>query len=887
MITKEHLERARLLVRRHFARGMPKWMVFHDLEHTLSVARYAVDIGRANGAGAADLRLLEMAALFHDTGYAKVYKGHEQASADLAGTHLAEWGVPKATVLRVQRLILATRMHARPRTLLQGILRDADSAKAGQADFIEKAERLRLELEHVLGKQIGARAWTLENIAYLEGHRFHTPYARRRFGPHKATNLKALEDSLARQGRLRNAPVLAAPFFNRDKSWLAFNARVLQEAQDERTPLLERLKFLAIHSSNLDEFYRVRVAQLRSLAVLGRTDRSALETPPDKLIRRINHIAVKQQQALGTTFRNSIIPGLAAHGIRFLGVDELSQPQRAFVRRYLADRIIPLLQTAALRAGNAPFIGDRKLYLVCELVPRGGAKRRTWLINVPSEELGRFIMLPSTKGREDVLLLEDAIRIGLPSIFPKYKIGACHAVKLSRDADLYLDEELSGEVADKVRRSLRKRRTGVPARFLYDAHCPPRLVRKLREVLGLRKAEMIPGGRYHNFSDLLGLPVKGHARLHYPVRPPLAHPRAMAPGDPFAHIRQGDMLLHFPYHDFQAFTRVLQYAASDPAVTAISITLYRVAHASAVCEALLLALKNGKRVTAHVEAQARFDEANNLHWGEALAAAGARVAYGREGRKVHCKLCLVERREDGKPERYAYLGTGNFNERTATVYGDMGLLTADRAMVRDVAEVFALLDDPERELRTRHLLVAPDGLREALERALDAEIAQALAGRPAEVLLKMNGLEDHPLIRKLYDASRAGVKVRLIIRGICCLVPGLKEHSANIQAISIVDRYLEHARAYLFHNNGHPLVYLSSADWMQRNMDRRVEVAFPVLDPALRAEVRRFLEMQWADTVKARIIDERQANRRRHPKKGTKGIRAQEDWYKALKAMAG
>ena len=886
MITKEHLERARLLVRRHFARSMPKWMVFHDLEHTLSVARHAVDIGRASHVGAAELRLLEMAALFHDAGYAEVYKGHEQASAVLAGARLAEWGVPKATATRVQRLIMATRMHARPRTLLQGILRDADSAKAGQVDFIERAERLRLELEHVLGKPIRARAWTLENIAYLVEHRFHTAYARRRFGPQKATNLKALEERLAQQRKLRSAPVRAAPFYNRDISWLAFNARVLQEAQDERTPLLERLKFLAIHSSNLDEFYRVRVAQLRSLEVLGRTDRSALEAPPDKLIARINRTALAQQQALGAAFRGSVVPGLAAEGIRFLAVDDLSKPQRTFARRYFNERIAPLLQTVALRTGNAPFIEDRKLYLACELVSGAGGKRRTLLINVPSEELGRFIMLPATKGRKDVLLLEDAIRLCLPKLFPQHRTGACHAVKLSRDAELYLDEELAGEVADKVRRSLRKRRTGVPARFLYDAQCPPRLLRKLREVLGLRKAEMIPGGRYHNFSDLVDLPVKGPARLRYPEWPPLAHPRAMAPGDPFAHMRQGDMLLHYPYHDFGAFTRVLRHAAKDPAVTAISITLYRVARTSVVCEALLLALKNGKRVTAHVEVQARFDEANNLHWGEALAAAGARVTYGRQGRKVHCKLCLFDRREGGRAVRYAYLGTGNFNERTSTVYGDMGLFTADGAMVRDVAAVFAMLDDPEREPRLRHLLVAPDGLRAALERELDAEIARALAGRPAAVLLKMNGLEDRPLIRKLYDASRAGVRVRLIIRGICCLVPGLKDHSANIQAISIVDRYLEHARAYVFHNNGHPRVYLSSADWMQRNMDRRVEVAFPVLDPALQAEVLRFLEVQWADMVKARIIDERQTNRRRRPAQGAKALRAQEAWYKALKAMA-
>ncbi|HEY0978464.1 MAG TPA: polyphosphate kinase 1 [Flavobacteriales bacterium] len=885
MITAALVEKTRLHIRRHFARHIPKWMTFHDLEHTLSVTRYALDIARAMGLARKDLLLLEIAALFHDTGYGKAYKGHEEESAKLARTYLTARGLDVRSTERVAELILATRMHSRPRGVMERILRDADSAKAGQVDFMEKAERLRRELEHVLGKRISQRAWTLENIGYLEQHRFHTSYAQERFGLQKSINLRELQEALQRH-RKKPAPLAkrAEPFFDRDLSWLAFNGRVLQEAQDPRTPLLERLKFLAIHSSNLDEFYRVRVAQLRSLNKLGKHDRSALEVPAEKRLALINSTALKQQQAFGEAFRNVVLPGLAEHGIRFVGVKELSKVQRGYVEEYFRERIAPLLSTAALRAGNAPFIEDRKLYLACELGQRGSPRRKHVVVNVPSDELGRFITLPARKGRTELLFLDDAIRLCAPRFFSGFKLLACHAIKLSRDAELYLDEEFAENVVDKVRRSLRKRRTGVPARFLYDATTPPRLLKRLRELLDLRRQDLIPGGRYHNLSDLMNVPVEGHPDLRNKPLPPLPHPRLGKTRDPFAAIRKTDVLLHFPYHDYRVVTDLLRKAARDPHVSSISITLYRVARTSTVCEALLEAARNGKRVNAHVEVQARFDEGNNLFWGEALEQGGVRVTYGREGRKVHCKLCLIERREERTLRRYAYLGTGNFNERTATIYGDMALLTVHPGITRDVADTFSFLADQERSSSTKHLMVAPHGLRSALERSIDLEIANALSGAPASILLKVNSLEDRPLIRKLYDASRAGVQVRVIVRGICCLVPGVKEHSANIQVISIVDRFLEHARAYVFHNGGRTVVHLASADWMERNMDRRVEVAFPVLDERCKAEVLELLELQWQDNVKARVIDKRQSNAYRPRPKGARAIRSQQDWYERLAA---
>ena len=881
------IEKARSHVKGHFARHVPRWLRFHDLEHTLSVARAAQDIGRGAGLKTEQLRVLELAALFHDTGYAGTYKGHERRSAALARDFLRRNGAGRALIEQVTALIRCTRIGAVPRTTAQRVLRDADSAKAGQADFLEKSERLRLEFEHLRRKPIGAKAWNAENIAYLRGHRFHTAYARRRFGRQKALNLRGLTGMVGSPKGQRRAPFFGEErFFDRDLSWLAFNARVLQEAQDERVPLLDRLKFLAIHSSNLDEFYRVRVAQLRSLRTLGKKERSVLDVPPEKRIGRINAEALAQQRAFGRLYRERLLPALEKRGVRFLDEGRLSARQRAFVVRWFTERVAPLLQTASLRPGNAPFIEDRKLYLVCDLAPvrkKDAGKRKRVLVNVPSDVLGRFITLPSTPARTDLLFLDDAIRLCAPLFFTGFKVSACHAIKLSRDAELYLDEEFAENMVDKVRRSLKKRRTGVPARFLYDGAMPDGMLRDLRKLLGVKKQDLIRGGRYHNLNDLMDLPVEHGAALREPPSPALKRWDLEGAGGPFAAIRARDRLLHLPYQDFGVVTDLLRRAARDPAVTRIAITLYRVARASLVCEALLEAARAGKEVTAFVEVQARFDEGNNLFWGEALEQAGARVIYSREGLKVHCKLCLIERREGGRAVAYCWLGTGNFNERTARIYGDMGLLTTDAAIARDVRTVFAHLRDPRKPLVTKQLMAAPHGLRSGLERLIDGEIANALSGKEAAIFLKLNSLEDRPLIRKLYDASRSGVRIRLIVRGICCLVPGVPGLSEHIEVISIVDRYLEHARAYVFHNGGAPRVFLSSADLMERNMDRRVEVAFPVNDPALRAEVLDYLELQWRDQAKARIIDAEQRNHYRDPHwDSPKSTRSQTVFYERL-----
>jgi polyphosphate kinase len=853
------LDLARLHVRQWFAKRMPKRMRFHDLEHTMGVTRTALALAESIGLSGHDLFALELAALFHDTGYALAYDGHEERSVELALAFLRKHRVPARTASVVRGLIRATRLGAPVRTQLQRLLRDADSAKAGQVDFAERSEALRKELELVKGTRISDRDWLRANIAYLEAHRFLTPQARTRFSAQKRINLAGLRAQAALpKERLRLAQPPKPRYVERDLSWLSFNDRVLQEAMDERNPLLERVKFLAIYSSNLDEFYRVRVASLRSLAKLKRSVRSALELPPGKLVDRINQRALEQQRRFGRLWRETLLPAMAQAGIRILHETELSPAQADFLRTDFTRRIAPLLNTAAARAGNAPFIEDRKLYFVVRLRSAKGAQRLV-LVNIPSDEAGRFIVLPSSKGRTDIIFIDDAMRACLGQLFTGHRILGCHAIKLSRDAELYLDEEFSGNMKEKVRKSLRKRTTGVPARFLYDSDMPRASLRAMRTLLGLGKADLVPGGRYHHFSDLLRLPVQGHAALRDRPWPPLAHP-ALARQDLFRAAARRDVLLHFPYHGFGQFTDWLWRAARDRAVRTIRITLYRVAEGSTVCSALIEALKRGKQVVVFVEVQARFDEGSNLYWGEQLEKAGARVLYSYADVKVHCKLCLVERMENGRLRGYAYFGTGNFNERTARIYADEGLITVHQGLVRDAAEVFRYLEDRTRRPRLSHALLAPITLRTGLEALIDKEMEQAAQGRPAALLLKLNSLEDRALINKLYEAARAGVEVRIIVRGICCLVPGSAGTGHLITAISIVDRYLEHSRAFVFHNAGDPRVFLASADWMGRNLDRRVEVAFPLLDPALRDEMLHLLELQWTDRTKARLIDAGQTN---------------------------
>ncbi|MCB0571770.1 MAG: polyphosphate kinase 1 [Phaeodactylibacter sp.] len=669
-------------------------------------------------------------------------------------------------------------------------------------------------------------------------------------------------------------------YVKRDLSWLSFNHRVLQEARDERVPLYERIKFLAIYSSNLDEFFRVRVASLRSFRSLKKKARKELEldVKPKKELREIRR-AVEQQQALfGLTFRESILPALAKEGIFLAGSEVFLPDQQAFARSYFFEQVYPHILTAWLRPGEEPpFLKNKGLYFVLSVEGEDALA----LVEIPTEKLPRFIALPSEAPKHTLAFLDDIIRFNLGELMGQ-KVSGAYAVKVSRDAELYIDDEYSGDLVAKIRESLEARNVGLPTRFLYDSSMPEEVLAQLKDAFQLSKNDLIPGARYHNFNDFFSFPNPTEkAELHDPPMPPLPHPELENAPSILGFLRQKDAILHFPYQKYDYVPQLIEEAASDPAVRCIKITLYRVASRSAIVDSLLKARRNGKAVTAFIEAKARFDEASNLYWGQELAKAGADVFYSYPGIKVHTKLLLIQREEDGWLRNYAYLGTGNFNEKTARLYTDHALLTAVPGLADEAAQVFSLLERRLLIPNCQHLLVSPFTTRPGFVAMVGREISNARNGREAYMILKMNSLEDEGMIAKLYEASQAGVKIQLIIRGICCLAPGVEGLSENIEAISIVGRFLEHARVYIFGNGGQEEMYIASADWMNRNLDRRVEAVIPIHDPDIFQEIRHIVNLQLRDNTKARLINAEQSN----PYKEGDGppLKAQEETYRYLK----
>ena len=676
----------------------------------------------------------------------------------------------------------------------------------------------------------------------------------------------------------------------RDLSWLRFNARVLQEAQTPAVPLLERLKFLAIFSSNLDEFFKVRVATLRRLAKLKKKTRARLAESPRRQLRAVLAEVGRQQEEFGATFREQLLPELVRHRIHLLSEAELTAAQREWVLQYFREKVRDLLSPVGLDDTlHHLFLKDQAVYLTFFLsqpaAPRADPEaERVLVMELPTRRHGgRFVRLPDVGDERYVLFLDDVVRVGAAELFPAYERVEVHALKLSRDAELDIEEEVSDDLMEKIRSSLAKRATGFPARLLFDPAMPREALRALKQKTGIGDEELVEGSRYHNFRDFFGFPDFGDARLHYPARPALAHPTLPRTGSLLAAIGQRDHLLHPPYQSFDYVTRLLNEAATDPRVSAVSITLYRVAGKSKVVKALLKAAKRGKQVTVVVELKARFDEESNLFWADKLQRAGAHVVFTPPELKCHAKLLVIARREaDETTRRYAYFSTGNFNEGTAGLYTDHGLFTADERLTSEAAAVFGYLLDPAAgPPKFEHLLVAPFGLRPGLNALLDYEIKQAKKGHDAYVLLKVNALQDEALIARLYEASQAGVRVELLVRGIGCLVPGQPGLSEHIQQRGLVDRFLEHSRVYVFGHGGEERVFVSSADWMTRNLDRRVEVAFPLLDAGLRAEVRHLLDLQRHDNVKARDFD----NHFITPAEGEKPLRAQEATYAYLKGL--
>jgi len=676
---------------------------------------------------------------------------------------------------------------------------------------------------------------------------------------------------------------------SRDLSWLRFNARVLQEAQSPDVPLLERLKFLAIFSSNLDEFFKVRVATLRRLTKLKKKTRAQLGRPRREL-RAVLAEVERQQEEFGATFRGQLLPALNAEHIHLLNESELSAAQRKWVLHYFRENVRDLLSPMVLDdTMHQLFLKDQAVYLTLLLTHPHGKKNapkhdRVLLMELPTKRHGgRFVRLPDEGAERYVLFLDDVVRVAAAELFPDYEQITINSIKLSRDAELDIEEEVSGDQMAKIRSSLAKRETGYPARLLYDPELPKEVLRAIKDKTGIGDEELVAGGRYHNFRDFFGFPDFGEARLRYPAWPALPHPTLPRTGSLLAAIGRQEHLLHPPYQSFDYVPRLLREAAADPRVSAIGITLYRVARKSTVVKALLKAAKAGKQVTAVVELKARFDEESNLYWAEKLQRAGARVIFSPPELKVHSKLLLITRREELETvRRYAYLSTGNFNESTSELYTDHGLFTADERLTREVAAVFDFLADPlAPPPELKYLLAAPFGLRAGLNTLIDHEIKNAKKGKEAYIILKMNAIQDPAMIARLYEASQAGVRIELLIRGIGSLVPGEAGLSDNITQRGLVDRNLEHARVYVFANGGEEKIYVSSADWMTRNLDRRVEVAFPLLAETTRAEIRQLLAIERQDTVKARDFN----NEFIRPAAGEKPVRAQEATYKYLKGL--
>ena len=680
------------------------------------------------------------------------------------------------------------------------------------------------------------------------------------------------------------------PYVNRDVSWLSFNYRVLQEAKDPSVPLLERIKFLAIYSSNLDEFFRVRVALHRNLLRIGKKTKKELDYDPKEILKIIHKIVNKQQEEFSRIYLDEIIPELRQHNIFILRRLDLNKEQTAFVETYFRDNLLPFVQPVILVKDKIRvFLNTAALYLAVSLVckDRYTSKTEYAIVKIPSDYLPRFIELPSKNGRYELIMLDDIVRATITWLFPGYDIVDTYSIKLTRDAELYIDDEFSGNLIQKLKESLQKRNVGPASRFVYDRTMPKPFLSFLSDTFDLENVDLLPEGRYHNNFDFFKFPDFGLSQLKNKYLPPLPYVALEQSGDFFSSIAVEDHLIHVPYQSYESVIHFFEKAAADPSVTHIKIVQYRVAKRSRIMQALIAAVKAGKEVSVFIEVKARFDEEANLKWGETLQKAGVSVYYSMPGIKVHSKLALVTRKEGRKTCLYAYLGTGNFNEDTARIYTDIGIFTADERLTTEVANLFNYLETSNKdtcENNFNHLLVGQFNLRWGLVAKIDREMANAKAGKRASMILKMNSLEDHEMMNKLYEASQAGVKVQIIVRGICGLKPQVQGLSENIEGISIVDRFLEHTRVFMFHNDGNEEIYLSSADFMTRNLSNRVETAFPIFDEKLKKIVKDVINIQLKDNVKARIINAEQNNTYRRNKSDF-ALRAQIETYFYMKNL--
>ena len=674
----------------------------------------------------------------------------------------------------------------------------------------------------------------------------------------------------------------------RDISWLAFNSRVLQEAADETVPLKERIKFLGIFSNNLDEFFRVRVAALKRMIELGSKAKMHLELNPESILEEIQEKVMIQQTAFERIWKD-IFRELKKQKIFLVDDKKLNVTQQKFVLQYFNEEvrsyIIPLMIESI---HGFPVLNDKSIYLACRLLKTDRSiPQKFALVSVPTSRLPRFLILPSKNEEHSIILLEDIIRFCLPNIFSffGYDRFSAHTIKVTRDAEIDIDNDVSTSLIQKIEKGIKNRKKGKPVRLVYDKEIDASLLTYLIKRLGLsHKDNIIAGGRIHNFKDFINFPESVFFQKSSRKKP-FTHPLLKHANSVTNVVLEKDVMLHFPYHSFDSVIDLLREAAIDPDVVSIKVTCYRLAQRSKVINALNNAVRNGKHVTAMLELKARFDEEANLEWKNELEEAGVKVLIGVPDLKVHAKLCLIKKRVNNLTTHYGFVSTGNLNEKTALVYSDHCLLTSDRNIMADVNRIFTYLENPKTREDflegCKTLIVSPTNMRRIISLLINREIKAAKSKRPAAITLKLNSLSDENLIAKLHEAAKAGVELKMIIRGICCMFTENKNFKTPVQSISIIDEYLEHARVMIFHNGGKEKVYISSADWMVRNIDHRLEAACPILEKEMQQEIKDLLNIQLSDNIKARILDNDLNNQYINPR-NTKKVRSQVDIYNYL-----
>ncbi|WP_111978350.1 polyphosphate kinase 1 [Algibacillus agarilyticus] len=675
-------------------------------------------------------------------------------------------------------------------------------------------------------------------------------------------------------------------FNQKELSWLSFNERVLQEAGDKSVPVVERVRFLGIFSNNLDEFFRVRFADVKRQILIN--NEHSDDPEDESLLKKIQKKILKLQDNFERIHKD-VVKELIKHNIYLIDHSHLSAFHSDWLKNFFKEQVLRHITPIIVRENTdlISHLSDSTTYLAVAI--RNGDSTQYAILDVPTDAMPRFIQLPAerTKKKKNIILLDDVLIHSMHEIFGgffEYESFDVHSFKITRDAEFGISDEIDVSLVEQMSEGLKQRIDAKPTRVVYDRDMPNDVLNILKEKLNVADDDgnLLPGGRYRNFKDFISFPNIGRSYLENKPLPPLKHHKFLKFANVFKAIQEQDILLHYPYHTFDHFNEVVRQAAFDPKVKSIKLNIYRVAKNSNIISSLIDAIKNGKKVSVVVELKARFDESNNIEWAKRMTDAGIRVIFGNQHLKIHSKLLLISRKENGELVRYAHIGTGNFHEKTAKLYTDFSLFTQHPEICSEVEDVFDFIENMYKRYDYKHLLVSPVHMRIPVTNLIDNEIINARAGKSAQIILKVNNLVDKPLILKLYEASQAGVKVRMIIRGMCELVPGVSGLSENIQVISIVDRYLEHPRVMVFHNGGAEKVYISSADWMTRNVDHRIEVSCPIYDEKLKQQIKDLLDLQFSDTTKARIIDSEQKNH--YVKRGNRRkVRSQVAIYQYLK----